>query len=93
MASANEYPKDFWIYPVWESEKSVLGQPMFFNLPESNNLILNTRGEAFSNIRRVDFGQEFENGEAGPSIKPAERQRFVPSIGNSDRAVYFQPNI
>ena len=80
MASANEYPKDFWIYPAWESEKSVLDQPMFFNMP-------------ISNFRRVDFGQEFENGEARPSIKPAERQRFVPSVGNSDRAVYFQPTI
>ena len=61
MASANEYPMDFWIYPAWESEKGVLDQPMFFNMPESKNLILdyeNVRGEAFSHFRRIDFGQD-----------------------------------
>ena len=50
---ADEYTKDFWIYPAWESEKSVLDQPMFFNMPESNNLILdyeNVRGEAISHF-------------------------------------------
>ena len=41
-------------------------------------------------LRNPWVSQEYlENEEARPSIKPAERQRFVPSIGNIDKAVCF----
>ena len=51
---------DFWTYPVKDSEKGVLNQPMLF-MPESKgNLILdyeNGRGKAFSHLRKKNFGQ------------------------------------